>query len=807
MHATRVLPGAALLLLLTIPLRAAGQASGPPPQAQSHRPVVEHALKSDLSPALRNVPPLPPPLVPRLNEMRRPRPLPGRQAHLKLGADPVIQTSPGALAMPSPSGDFEGIDNPPGDLINLIFPPLPPDTNGAVGPNHYVQWVNLSFAVFTKSGTLVYGPAAGNTLWTGFGSDLIPGSRACESDNDGDPIVLYDKQAHRWLMSQLAIPNFPSGPFYQCVAVSQTDDPTGAFYRYVFQLSDRFLNDYPKWGVWGDAYYLAVNQFLCADDIFGVQCSWAGQGAFAFERAQMLAGQPARMVGFTLPTSNLGGMLPADLDGPTPPPAGSPNYFVQVDDGVWFTPPVPDRLQVWPFHVDWTTPTNSTFGPVGATDTGVVLPTAPFDSNMCGYSPNCIPQPGTDPFGDPAPPVDALADRLMYRLAYRNFGDHESLVLNHTVDVDGTDHAGVRWYEVRHDPASGAAGGWTIRQQGTYAPDARHRWMGSIAMDGAGNIALGYSLSDGTVTSPSIAYTGRLAGDPLGQLPQGEVLAMAGAGSQLDSSGRWGDYSAMSVDPTDDCTFWYTQEYYASTDFLFGRNWQTRIIPFKFASCGSTSDSPPSVAITSPASGATVAGTVPVTATASDDHGVTQVAFAVDGHGIGVDTDGSNGWSTSWNTAAYANGGHTLTATATDTAGQTTTSAPVPVTVSNATASPTNMGVFSISWQSGKNLTLTVNIRRDSNTSGTLTSGDAVVSGAAVTLVLTRDSNGNGAFECGGADRCWTFKGNTNSNGNFQAKLVGAPAGRYQARVTQLTRSTYTWAPALDVDNPDTFTK
>src|SRR5262249_29222372 len=214
------------------------------------------------------------------------------------------------------------------------------------------------------------------------------------------------------------------------------------------------------------------------------------------------------------------------------------------------------------------------------------------------------------------------------------------------------------------------------------------------------------------------------------QLSQGEILAMAGAGSQLDSSGRWGDYSAMAVDPTDDCTFWYTQEYYASTDFLFGRNWQTRIIPFKFASCGSTTHNPPTVAITSPGSGASVAGTVPVTASASDDHGVTQVQFFVDGNSIGTDTDGSNGWSASWNTAAFGNGPHTLTATATDTAGQTTTSVSVPVTVANPTASPTNMGVFSISWQSGKNLTGTVNVRRASNTKGTLTSDEPAVSEA-----------------------------------------------------------------------------
>jgi hypothetical protein len=771
----------------------------PLPEARG-APVVVQSTKNDRSPALRDIPPLPPPLVPRGREIRRPAPLPGREPRLKQAGDPAVQTLPGPLTMPSSTGDFEGIDNVPGDLNNLIFPPLPPDTNGAVGPNHFVQWVNLSFAIFSKAGTLLYGPAAGNTPWTGFGGP-------CEADNDGDPIVLYDRQADRWLLSQLAIPNFPSGPFYQCVAVSQTGDPTGAFYRYAFTLSDTLLNDYPKFGVWPDAYYLAVNQFSCTDSIFGVQCGWAGQGAFAFERDKMLAGLPARMVGFTLPLSNLGGMLPSDLDGPTPPPAGSPNYFVQVDDGVWFTPPIADRLQIWPFHVDWTTPSQSTFGPTGSTDTGVVLSTAPFDSNLCGYDPNCVPQPGTDVLGDPSPRVDALSDRLMYRVGYRNFGDHEALVLNHTVDADGTDHAGIRWYEVRHDPASGPAGGWAIHQQGTYAPDGRHRWMGSIAMDAAGNIALGYSLSDGVTTWPSIAYTGRLADDALNLLPQGEIVATSGDGAQLDSSGRWGDYSAMTVDPVDDCTFWYTQEYYATTDFLFGRNWQTRIIPFKFAACGtSTTDGPPSVSITTPASGATVAGTVTVGASASDDHGVTMVEFFVDGTSIGIDADGTDGWSRAWNTTTVANGGHTVAATATDTAGQTA-SASIPVSVANPSASTSNMGVFSITWQSGRNLTVTVTVRRDSNASGTLTTADAPVSGAGVTLVLTRDSNGNRVFECNAGDTCWTYTGLTNKTGQFKAKLVGAPAGFYQIRVTGLTSGAYTWAPALDNGNPRTFTK
>jgi hypothetical protein len=294
--------------------------------------------------------------------------------------------------------------------------------------------------------------------------------------------------------------------------------------------------------------------------------SWGGQGVMVFERDRMLRGQPARMVGFDLFSVNpgFGGMLPSDLDGVRPPPASSPNYFVEMWDNAWGGG-FPDSLHIFEFDVDWNNPPASTFtGPT-------VLNTAPFDSNMCGGSRNCIPQPGT------AQKVDAIADRLMYRLQYRNFGTHETLVVNHTVDAGG-DHAGIRWYEVR-DPG----GTPSIRQQGTYAPDSNHRWMGSIAMDGNGNMALGYSVSSTTV-SPSVGYVGRLAGDPLGTLPQGEAALILGSGSQTGAN-RWGDYSTMSVDPMDSCTFWYTQEYYQTSS---SRGWQTRIGSFTFPSCSVT---------------------------------------------------------------------------------------------------------------------------------------------------------------------------------------------------------------------------
>ena len=506
------------------------------------RPVVVHPVKNDVSRELRNIKPIPPSPGAEVREiplhpLDKPK---GPKAPLIEDRimDPVVQDWPVEVTMPSTIRNFEGVSN-----VNGV---LPPDTNGDVGPNHYIQMVNLSFAIWDKSGNLLYGPANNNTLWSGFGG-------LCETGNYGDPIVLYDHLADRWIMSQFAL-NFYTD-FHQCIAVSQTGDPTGAWYRYDFLISNSKMNDYPKIGVWPDGYYMAVNQFT--------NIGWGGQGVVAFERDKMLLGLPAQMVYFDLYAldSNLGGMLPSDLDGAALPPVNSPNYFVQFDDNAWGYSP--DQLQIWEFHVDWATPANSTFtGPA-------LLATAPFDSNMCGYNRNCIPQPGT------ARRVDALSDRLMYRLQYRNFGTHESLVTNHTVDV-GADHAGIRWYEIQ-DPG----GVPSIYQQGTYSPDANHRWMGSAAMDSAGNMALGFSASSSTLF-PSIRYTGRLAGDPPGTMPQGEAVLRAGGGSQTHSASRWGDYSMMAVDPTDDCTFWYTTEYYSVTS---SANWRTRIGSFMFPSC------------------------------------------------------------------------------------------------------------------------------------------------------------------------------------------------------------------------------
>ncbi len=564
-----------LALFATVGSGARVDAAEPPGPLQ---PVVGYPVRHDTSPPLRSIRPIAPMAPATIREIPlfpRPRPQPtGPTAALAEGQapDPVVQHWAGALAMPSPTQNFEGISNVDGVL--------PPDTNGDVGPNHYVQMVNLSFAIFSKSGTVLFGPANTNTLWSGFGGP-------CETTNDGDPIVLYDHLADRWVMSQFANA-FAGPPFHQCIAISQNGDPTGAWHRYDFLYSTTKFNDYPKFGVWPDAYYMTANQF----DGGG----WAGAGVVAFERAKMLAGLPAQKVSFDLfsVNPNFGGMLPADLDGP-PPPVGSPNYFMEVDDTIFGFPT--DSVRLWEFHVDWTNPAAlSTFGLSGAPN--AVLNTAPFDSNLCNFSRKCIPQRNT------TRRLDALSDRLMYRLQYRNFGTHESLVVNHTVDADGADHAGIRWYEVR-DPG----GAPFIHQQGTYAPDANHRWMGSVAMDGDGNMALGFSISSATLF-PSIRYVGRLAGDPLGTMPQGEATLIAGRGSQTHPSSRWGDYSMLAVDPVDDCTFWYTQEYYSTTSLA---GWLTRIGAFKFPTCGGAPGADLSVTKTDAPDPVAVGGTLTYT--------------------------------------------------------------------------------------------------------------------------------------------------------------------------------------------------
>jgi len=452
-------------------------------------------------------------------------------------ADPVVQHlhTPNP-AMPSPILSFNGIPFP-GVGCNCA----PPDTDGEVGDTQYVQMVNEGFQVFDKAtGNSLVGPTGISALWSGFGG-------VCETSGHGDPVVLYDQLANRWLISQFAGSSIPTD---ECVAISTTSDATGSYFRYGFHLGTNFF-DYPHLGVWTDGYYMAMNVFNSSGTAF------LGPQPFVFDRNAMLSGNPATFITTGLLSASEDPILPADLDGSVVPPLNAPETFVEY--------PGNNTYKVYHFHTDWTTPANSTF-------TQFAAPAAAGFSTLCPNSRACVPQLG----GTGGNALDGIGDRLMFRLAYRNFGDHESVVGNYTVNSSGV--AGIRWFELRGVTAGPVA----VFQESTYQPDTTWRWMGSAAMDSAGNLAVGFSASDATI-NPQIRYAGRLASDPLNQLAQGEAHLFDGTGSQQGTSNRWGDYSDLTVDPVDDCTFWYTQEYYATSGQF---NWRTRIGNFKFAECG-----------------------------------------------------------------------------------------------------------------------------------------------------------------------------------------------------------------------------
>jgi|HubBroStandDraft_3_1064219.scaffolds.fasta_scaffold05108_3 hypothetical protein len=477
-------------------------------------------------------------------------------------ADGALQSS-ARINAPAPA--------PPATPVNFDGTPVnngaPPDSDGRVGPNHYVQFVNTRFQIWDKSGHSLYGPFLGKTLWQFLGG-------VCAVHNDGDPVAAYDAMADRWILTQFttAVPAGPDQGSHQCFAVSKTGDPLGAYYLYDFRTSTdpALFEDYPHLGVWPDSYYMVTHEFNGN--------SFSQENLYALERAAILAGMPARLqVNRSFDAVNFGiGALPADLDGLTPPPPGAPNYVVryssQLNDGRTGNPP--NVLDIWQAAATWgATPTLTVTGPT-------LVPLATFNDvfSCLGVNRACIPEPL-----NPATPqdyLDVVGDRMMFRNAYRNFGDHESLVLNHTVNVaaSGADQAAVRWYEVRSP-----GGNPVIFQQSTYSPTdvpPASRWMGSIAMDASGDIALGYTKSSSQIF-PSPMITGRLAADPASTMGA-ESVVFAGAGSQVGTGNRWGDYSAMSVDPRDGCTFWYTSEYLPASGSF---NWHMRIAAYRFPSC------------------------------------------------------------------------------------------------------------------------------------------------------------------------------------------------------------------------------
>ena len=488
-------------------------------------------------------------LPPAKSDSGAPRVMPAPLEKRDISGGPSNVPSPAHIQhsvvndMPAPLTNFAG--QPASEACNC----LPPDTEGDVGSKYYIQYVNVTFSIYDKTTTnRVVGPLHLSSL---FNASQAP----CNTLDDGDPIALYDSMADRWLLTQFGLPNYPDGPFYQCMAVSKTSDPvTGGWWTYTFPAStpaidgnNMALNDYPKLSVWPDAYYMTANMFPASGPVF--------VRAWALDRARMLAGRPIRSVFFDV--FDTGSMLASNLRGDAPP-AGSPELLLAAKP--------PDKLNFWTFHVDFEHPASSTFtGPIDL----------PVDNFLpaCGGG-ACIPQQGT------TVGLDTLSPRLMYNLQYRRVGNTESLWANDTISESSK--AAVRWYEVRLARGGGVITP-TLYQQSTFNPaDGVWRWMGSIAADKDGNAAVGYSASSPTIY-PQIRYAGRLVTDTLNVLAQGEFTMTVGGGAQLrPDAPRWGDYSAMTVDPVDDCTFWYTQEYYTATST---QSWATRIGSFKYPSC------------------------------------------------------------------------------------------------------------------------------------------------------------------------------------------------------------------------------
>jgi centrosomal CEP192-like protein len=531
----------AVLALVCIALPGFAQKKS---SASTRGPIVIREFKHDTGPLLREVAPLLPEFgTPSEHEIEN-FDNPNHNWRNLTAPDAVLQTAENGPQIDSPSLglEFEGLGVGDAFFCNCE----PPDNDGAPGSTQYTQFINLSYAVYDKLGTRVLGPFSGNTFWSGFGG-------SCQTDNSGDPIVRFDAAAQRWVVSQFAINN--AAPDFECVAVSQTADATGAYNRYAFPFNN--FPDYPKMSVWPDAYYFTFNNFNVQGTVY------VGANACAADRAKMIAGQAATIVCFQQSSQHFG-ELPSDLDGPTPPPAGTPNFVIELD------PTGNPNLAMYKFHVDFVTPTNSTFtGPT-------LIPVAAF-TPLCNTQTRgrCVQQPGVG-----TDLLESLGNRVMYRLVYRNFGDHSTLLASHSI-VAGTT-GGVRWYEMRN-PETGVS----LFQSGTFAPDSQWRWMPSIAMDKNQNIAVGFSRSGtGAGQFPSILYAGRTPGDPAGTL-EAEVVMKAGLGSQTSTAKRWGDYSAMMVDPTDDCTFWFTSQYQKTNG---GFNWSTAIGNFIFPGCSGSPD-------------------------------------------------------------------------------------------------------------------------------------------------------------------------------------------------------------------------
>ena len=531
-------------------------------------PFTRQATAARFDGDLRSLANAAPSATPKLRELR------GRFSQSNSSADlsgllpsAVSHALPTQPRIPGPISSFDGIP-----WTNIGWPP---DTNGDVGPNHYVQAVNSSLAVYSKTGTLLAGPITFDAVFA-----PLPNTTPCgNNDNQGDPVVLYDQLADRWVVSDfgfaIGLLGNPQPPYYQCIAVSKTGDPVaGGWYLYALLADNTFLNDYPKIGLWPDAYYMTANMYNLNNNNVFVR-------VWALDRNAMINGT-LNSIFFDLPTCTGStascpnyALLPGNLRGALPP-AGSPNYLANIA-AINTTAGYPFRsnvLRIWKFHVDWNTPANSTF--MAAPNVTVARFTEPVAKSGATLAYDVVPQAGT------TTKLDSLGDRLMMQLQYRNIGGAESLWATHTVAIQTTQGnvAAVRWYQINI-----TGGVPSLAQQGNVvANDGVFRWMPSIAVDQKGNAVVGYSASSSTI-NPGIRYAGRLVTDPSGIMAQGEAILINGTGSQttyplLGPITRWGDYSAMTIDPSDGCTFWYTTEYYKTN----GYQWSTRIGSTKFPS-------------------------------------------------------------------------------------------------------------------------------------------------------------------------------------------------------------------------------
>jgi hypothetical protein len=576
----------------------------PAPPRQGQGPEVQVVRPTKMNKDLRTLPQIPqghPGF--ELPEFRRHPPKEGQQPvqptiQTKI-FDPALQLYVPEPNMPSLNLSFDGIDRTASGCACS-----PPDTDGDVGSNHYIQMVNSGvFEIWNKSGTVLQAKTTLNSLW-GTG-----GTNPCtQGKHFGDGVVFYDQVANRWVLTDFAFgtsgPNTVA-PYYECIAVSQTSDPvTGGWYLYPFQqdpTNTDWLGDYPKFGMWPDGWYGSYNMFCGASSCtFGARNSFQGVQVNAYDRTTMLAGAATSTILFRKTPAQVGdsySFLPATFRFGAPP-AGRNEFYAAID-----SPPTSDpfrvlnKVHIWQFHVDFATPANSTF--TGPTDVTVADFTDAWDSTENGA---IVPQSGT------TGKLDTVGDRLFMNLVYQNLGGTESLWATHTINDTAVGPTAIRWYQFN---VTGNTISASPTQQGTWdgGGDGLYRWMPSLNVDKSGNMAIGYSISSSS-TFPSIRYNGRLTTDTTGTLGQGESTLVTGTGAHTAST-RWGDYSATGIDPTDGCTFWHTNEYMLAAS---ATNWKTRVGSYTYSQCVAANDGTLTGTVTDsgtslPISGATVTAT------------------------------------------------------------------------------------------------------------------------------------------------------------------------------------------------------